>query len=66
MTQELNPGLPHCKQMLYQQTSEEDLNETEIDNLSNKKFKEMVIKMFNKYGRRMDGGEMLENIRVDS
>ena len=32
--------------MLYQQTSEEDLNETEIDNLSNKKFKEMVIKMF--------------------
>ena len=53
-TQELNPGLPHCQQMLYRRTPEEDLNETEIGSLSNKKFKEMLIKMFNKYGRRMD------------
>ena len=43
-------------------TPEEDLNEMEIGNLANKKFKEMVINMFNKYGR-MNEHRSLERIR---
>ena len=34
--------------------SEKDLNEMEISNVPNKKFKVMVIKMLTNLGRRMD------------
>ena len=35
-------------------TPEEELGEVEIDNLSNKEFKVMIIKMIKELGRRMD------------
>lgn len=42
-------------------TPEESLNEMEIGNLSNKKFKEMVINMFNKYGRMDEHRSLRKN-----
>ena len=35
-------------------TPEEELSEMEISSLPNKKFKGMIIKMLNEFGRRMD------------
>ena len=49
-------------------TAEKNLNEMEISNLPDKEFKEMVIKMLTKLGRRMEEhsenfNKELENIR---
>ena len=42
-------------------TSEKELNKEEVSNLSNKEFKVIIIKMFNKLRRRM--GEHSENFK---
>ena len=43
------------------QTSEKELNETEVSNLSDKQFKIMVIKMLPEFGGRM--GKHNENFK---
>ena len=42
-------------------TPEEDLNEMEIGNLANKKFKERVINMYNNYGRMNEHRSLRKN-----
>ena len=44
-------------------TPEKELNETEINNLPEKEFKQKVIRMLNDLGRRMD--ELSENIKKE-
>ena len=67
LTQGLNPGLLHCKQMLYPlshqgstkikgqyKTPGKQLNEVEMGKLSEKQFRIMTVKMIQDLRKRME------------